>query len=201
MPSFVSARRPRRPRRQRDLIAARSCRGSSPTMSTRSAPTQARYAALLTAQGKYLHDFMMVEAATRSILLDAEAAAPRRSQAPAVDLSAARQGRRSTSEPDACRGGGVWRRRPRRPRSARRARSRPALSARASPLSIRGWRPSARAASCRASGARPALAAERLARSRFRRLRPPAPRRSAFPTAAATWCSKNRSCSKRASTN
>jgi tRNA-modifying protein YgfZ len=35
-------------------------------------PDQARYAALLTAQGKYLHDFMMVEAA-ETILLDAEA--------------------------------------------------------------------------------------------------------------------------------
>jgi hypothetical protein len=35
--------------------------------------TAARYAALLTAQGKYLHDFMMVEAG-ESILLDAEAA-------------------------------------------------------------------------------------------------------------------------------
>jgi len=36
-------------------------------------PTAARYAALLTAQGKYLHDFMMVEAG-ESIWLDAEAA-------------------------------------------------------------------------------------------------------------------------------
>jgi folate-binding protein YgfZ len=36
-------------------------------------PTAARYAALLTAQGKYLHDFMMVEA-DESIWLDAEAA-------------------------------------------------------------------------------------------------------------------------------
>src|SRR5271169_2795567 len=36
-------------------------------------PTAARYAAFLTAQGKYLHDFMMVEAG-ESILLDAEAA-------------------------------------------------------------------------------------------------------------------------------
>jgi len=36
-------------------------------------PTSARYAALLTAQGKYLHDFMMVEAG-ESIWLDAEAA-------------------------------------------------------------------------------------------------------------------------------
>src|ERR1700757_4990354 len=36
-------------------------------------PTMARYAALLTAQGKYLHDFMMVEA-SESIWLDAEAA-------------------------------------------------------------------------------------------------------------------------------
>src|SRR5947208_16266744 len=35
--------------------------------------TAARYAALLTAQGKYLHDFMMVEA-DESIWLDAEAA-------------------------------------------------------------------------------------------------------------------------------
>jgi tRNA-modifying protein YgfZ len=35
-------------------------------------PEQARYAALLTAQGKYLHDFMMVEA-SETILLDAEA--------------------------------------------------------------------------------------------------------------------------------
>jgi folate-binding protein YgfZ len=35
-------------------------------------PDQARYAALLTAQGKYLHDFLMVEAA-ETILLDAEA--------------------------------------------------------------------------------------------------------------------------------
>jgi tRNA-modifying protein YgfZ len=35
-------------------------------------PDRARYAALLTAQGKYLHDFMMVEAA-ETILLDAEA--------------------------------------------------------------------------------------------------------------------------------
>jgi hypothetical protein len=36
-------------------------------------PAQARYAALLTAQGKYLHDFMMVER-DEAILLDAEAA-------------------------------------------------------------------------------------------------------------------------------
>src|SRR5438270_8724282 len=36
-------------------------------------PTSARYAALLTAQGKYLHDFVMVEAG-ESIWLDAEAA-------------------------------------------------------------------------------------------------------------------------------
>src|SRR5947209_493411 len=36
-------------------------------------PTAARYAALLTAQGKYLHDFMMAEA-DESIWLDAEAA-------------------------------------------------------------------------------------------------------------------------------
>jgi hypothetical protein len=36
-------------------------------------PTAARYAALLTAQGKYLHDFMMVEAG-ESIWLEAEAA-------------------------------------------------------------------------------------------------------------------------------
>jgi len=36
-------------------------------------PTSARYAALLTAQGKYLHDFMMVEAG-ESIWLEAEAA-------------------------------------------------------------------------------------------------------------------------------
>ena len=36
-------------------------------------PRAARYAALLTAQGKYLHDFMMVEA-DESIFLDAEAA-------------------------------------------------------------------------------------------------------------------------------
>jgi folate-binding protein YgfZ len=36
-------------------------------------PTQARHAALLTAQGKYLHDFMMIELA-ETILLDAEAA-------------------------------------------------------------------------------------------------------------------------------
>jgi folate-binding protein YgfZ len=36
-------------------------------------PAAARYAALLTAQGKYLHDFMMVEAG-ESIWLDAEAA-------------------------------------------------------------------------------------------------------------------------------
>ncbi|HEX3522818.1 MAG TPA: folate-binding protein, partial [Stellaceae bacterium] len=36
-------------------------------------PTAARYAAFLTAQGKYLHDFIMVEA-DESILLDAEAA-------------------------------------------------------------------------------------------------------------------------------
>ncbi len=35
-------------------------------------PEQARYAALLTAQGKYLHDFMMVEV-SETILLDAEA--------------------------------------------------------------------------------------------------------------------------------
>src|SRR5271169_4345917 len=35
-------------------------------------PDQACYAALLTAQGKYLHDFMMVEASA-TILLDAEA--------------------------------------------------------------------------------------------------------------------------------
>jgi folate-binding protein YgfZ len=35
-------------------------------------PTQARYAALLTAQGKYLHDFLMVEGGG-TILLDAEA--------------------------------------------------------------------------------------------------------------------------------
>ncbi len=35
-------------------------------------PDQARYAALLTAQGKYLHDFMMVEA-SETILLDTEA--------------------------------------------------------------------------------------------------------------------------------
>src|SRR2546423_15015147 len=36
-------------------------------------PTAAHYAAFLTAQGKYLHDFMMVEAG-ESIWLDAEAA-------------------------------------------------------------------------------------------------------------------------------
>src|SRR5437868_11262268 len=36
-------------------------------------PTAARYAAFLTAQGKYLHDFMMAEA-DESIWLDAEAA-------------------------------------------------------------------------------------------------------------------------------
>jgi hypothetical protein len=36
-------------------------------------PAAARYAAMLTAQGKYLHDFIMVEAG-ESILLDAEAA-------------------------------------------------------------------------------------------------------------------------------
>src|SRR5271170_1879446 len=36
-------------------------------------PTAARYAALLTAQGKYLHDFVMVEAG-ESIWLDTEAA-------------------------------------------------------------------------------------------------------------------------------
>src|SRR5260370_31322061 len=36
-------------------------------------PTAARYAAFLTAQGKYLHDFMMVEAG-ESIWLDTEAA-------------------------------------------------------------------------------------------------------------------------------
>ena len=36
-------------------------------------PAEARYAALLTAQGKYLHDFMMIEAA-EAILLDGEAA-------------------------------------------------------------------------------------------------------------------------------
>ena len=36
-------------------------------------PRSARYAALLTAQGKYLHDFMMVEAG-ESIWLEAEAA-------------------------------------------------------------------------------------------------------------------------------
>src|SRR5207253_10066529 len=35
-------------------------------------PTQGRYAALLTAQGKYLHDFMMIEVAGE-IWLDAEA--------------------------------------------------------------------------------------------------------------------------------
>jgi folate-binding protein YgfZ len=35
-------------------------------------PNQARYAALLTAQGKYLHDFMMAEG-SETILLDAEA--------------------------------------------------------------------------------------------------------------------------------
>jgi folate-binding protein YgfZ len=35
-------------------------------------PDQARYAALLTAQGKYLHDFIMVEA-SETMLLDAEA--------------------------------------------------------------------------------------------------------------------------------
>jgi folate-binding protein YgfZ len=35
-------------------------------------PDEARYAALLTAQGKYLHDFLMVEA-SETILLDAEA--------------------------------------------------------------------------------------------------------------------------------
>jgi folate-binding protein YgfZ len=35
-------------------------------------PDRARYAALLTAQGKYLHDFMMVEA-SETILVDAEA--------------------------------------------------------------------------------------------------------------------------------
>ena len=39
----------------------------------RVSPTAARYAAFLTAQGKYLHDFMMVEA-DESIWLDAEAA-------------------------------------------------------------------------------------------------------------------------------
>ncbi len=36
-------------------------------------PAQTRYAALLTAQGKYLHDFFMIEA-DDAILLDAEAA-------------------------------------------------------------------------------------------------------------------------------
>src|SRR5277367_4823059 len=36
-------------------------------------PLQARYAALLTAQGKYLHDFMMIELAG-ALLLDGEAA-------------------------------------------------------------------------------------------------------------------------------
>src|SRR5215831_9051085 len=36
-------------------------------------PTQARYAALLTAQGKYLHDFMMAEVG-EAIWLDAEGA-------------------------------------------------------------------------------------------------------------------------------
>ena len=35
-------------------------------------PEQARYAALLTAQGKYLHDFMMIEFG-EAIWLDAEA--------------------------------------------------------------------------------------------------------------------------------
>src|SRR6516225_10627120 len=35
-------------------------------------PTAARYAALLTAQGKYLHDFMMIEVG-ESLWLDAEA--------------------------------------------------------------------------------------------------------------------------------
>ena len=42
-------------------------------MSTRSRPTARVYAALLTAQGKYLHDFIMVEAG-EAIWLDAEAA-------------------------------------------------------------------------------------------------------------------------------
>ena len=177
--------------------AAASCKGWSRTMSKNSPPDRAVYAALLTAQGKYLHDFIMVEHG-EAIWLDAEAARladlKRRlsmyrlrakveiAERPELGVAAvfgdgalagARLARRA-------RRGAALRGRGRLGRSApRRARRRAIMRTRASRRPRR----------------------LRSGRGRFRRLRPPPPRRSAFPTAAAISCRTSRSCSNRGSTS
>ena len=80
-------------------------------------PARARYAALLTAQGKYLHDFMTIEAG-EAIWLEAEAGRlgdlkRRLSTLPAAGKGGARR------EARARRGGDLWRSRPRRDRTFR----------------------------------------------------------------------------------
>ena len=57
------------------------------------------YAALLTAQGKYLHDFIMVERG-ECALARRRGRAARRSETAAVDLSAARQGDARDERPE-----------------------------------------------------------------------------------------------------
>ncbi len=84
-------------------------------------PASASYGALLTPQGKYLFDFVIVQMGD-ALLLDTERARVGRPDAPAPDVSVARQGRDRGPQRRA-RGRSRARRRPRRPaRSAGAAR-------------------------------------------------------------------------------
>ena len=163
------------------------------------AADRAVYAALLTAQGKYLHDFIMVEQGD-AIWLDAEAARLADLQAAAVDLPPARQGRRSTSGPTS--------RSPRCSATARSPRS-ACRTSRARRGRFGGGRRAGRSAARRARrprhpAARRAAPGAGRARARARPISPPmtgSASPSASPTAAATWCSTSRSCSKPGSTS
>ena len=160
---------------------------------------QARYAALLTAQGKYLHDFIMIEFG-EAIWLDARS---RRGlsdlKAAAFDLSAAvKVDARRATRPR--RGRGVRKRRTRgygflrdpgaaRPFAAGVAFVDPRLAA----LGVRCILPRA--------DIRCVLEAHRPPGGRLRRRMTACAFSSGFPMAAATSCSKSRFCSNRVSTN
>src|SRR5579871_6261072 len=158
---------------------------------------QARYAALLTAQGRYLHDFMMVEQ-DETLLLEGERARladlRRRLSVYRLRAKVALDERADLAVAAAFGSGALAR------LQLRRNRAWSAALARVWPLSIRGWPRSGLGCCCR--GPRPAPL------SNWQASRRPSSRPTiscalnlASPTAAATSSPKRPCCSKPGSTS
>ena len=145
--------------RSRARTASRSCKGWSRTTWRRPGPRAPLHAALLTAQGRYLHDFFIV-AVGDGARARRRSGAARRSAASAVALPAALQG--DARAPQATASILL-------PLRARALRARCGLpddagrgaapSAGGSPISTRGWQRSARGCCCRRAARPPALEA------------------------------------------